>query len=195
MIHINIICNGNRMRQTKPGPRRPHGTEPTRLSTAEQTHNDRQRELLVQMLPQPNASEHTTVDCAPPKAARRSLALSRVEAAELADDLQHHLVGATANREEAVVAVETRDGRLCHEAHAAPVLQAAVRHLPPARMALERDDELVRRRGSRKYGRLRPRDAQRRPRAVDGQQRAASPRACRRGWAREGVPGARGGPS
>merc|ERR1712185_86320 len=64
----------------------------------------------------------------------------------LADDAEHHLVGAAADRGEARVAVQAADVRLAHKAHAAPVLQAAVGDLAAeaARLELDHRRELER---------------------------------------------------
>src|SRR6185436_18756962 len=54
---------------------------------------------------------------------------ARHVAHELGDDLQHHLVGAAADRAEPAVAIGARHGTVPEIAGAAPVLQAGVRYL------------------------------------------------------------------
>src|SRR5262249_6075738 len=57
------------------------------------------------------------------------LAPDRQDAHGLGDDRQHDLVGAAADRAQARVAVHAADAGVPHVAHAAPVLQAGIRHL------------------------------------------------------------------
>ena len=65
---------------------------------------------------------------------------------ELADDAQHDLVGAAADRHQPAVAVGLRDRVVPGEAHAAPVLQAGVGHLArqaPGTLSLAMEASLV----------------------------------------------------
>src|SRR5688572_33256838 len=56
---------------------------------------------------------------------------------ELGDDAEHDLVRATADREEAAVAIGLRRGVVPREAHAAPVLEARVGDLAREAAGLE----------------------------------------------------------
>src|SRR5690554_1884106 len=48
----------------------------------------------------------------------------------LADDAQHDFISAAADGTETGVPIHPADGRLVHKAHAAVILEAAVRHFP-----------------------------------------------------------------